>query len=667
MIASASNHQVDAMAPIDTVVFDIGNVLIPWNPRWLFGKMLTDEVALDRFLHEVDFSAWNAQHDAGQSFARGIAELGARFPHYRHLLQAYFDRWEECIAEPSEEAVALPRQLRAAGYRTLALTNFSTETFPRAVRLNPFLNEFEGIVVSDWGAVDDRVAAVAAGLDLEMPSSNGLGPAAIVAAVDDGVLSEAALDECAGRVVALALAAGANAVDTSYDRDAQHELAVTIARRCIVLLQNQPIDGRPVLPLTPSGRLAVIGEFARTPRYQGGGSSKVNPTQVDAALDAIAARAAHEVVFEPGFTLDGSGEPDLAARAVHAARTAEVVLVFLGVPAGDESEGFDRTDWQLPPAQLRLLEQVLAVNPRTVVVLSHGSVVDLAQIVAAPAVVDGLLLGEGGGTALADILFGFDDPSGRLAETIPLRLADGPAYLDFPGELLHVRYGEGVFVGYRWYDAREIPVQFPFGHGLSYTTTTFTEITATPSDVGVDVGVTVTNTGERAGRVVVQVYAGLERSVVARPPRELKGMAALAVAAGERRRVTVTVPRAELAYWDRRAGGPAAGGAMAGGWVVEGGDYRIDVGHSSRDIDASVTVTVVGDSAAQPLSLDSTLSELLAVPAGRAAILGQMRKSLGLTEIDPALEQLIGSIPLRRVVPMMGIDPAELEALLARG
>ena len=526
---------------------------------------------------------------------------------------------------------------------------------------------FEGIVVSDWGAVDDRVAAVAAGLDLEMPSSNGLGPAAIVAAVDDGVLSEAALDECAGRVVALALAAGANAVDTSYDRDAQHELAVTIARRCIVLLQNQPIDGRPVLPLTPSGRLAVIGEFARTPRYQGGGSSKVNPTQVDAALDAIAARAAHEVVFEPGFTLDGSGEPDLAARAVHAARTAEVVLVFLGVPAGDESEGFDRTDWQLPPAQLRLLEQVLAVNPRTVVVLSHGSVVDLAQIVAAPAVVDGLLLGEGGGTALADILFGFDDPSGRLAETIPLRLADGPAYLDFPGELLHVRYGEGVFVGYRWYDAREIPVQFPFGHGLSYTTTTFTEITATPSDVGVDVGVTVTNTGERAGRVVVQVYAGLERSVVARPPRELKGMAALAVAAGERRRVTVTVPRAELAYWARRAAGPAAGGAMAGGWVVEGGDYRIDVGHSSRDIDASVTVTVVGDSAAQPLSLDSTLSELLAVPAGRAAILGQMRKSLGLTEIDPALEQLIGSIPLRRVVPMMGIDPAELEALLARG
>ena len=144
----ASSHQVDAMAPIDTVVFDIGNVLIPWNPRWLFGKMLTDEAALDHFLHEVDFSAWNAQHDAGQSFARGIVEHGARFPHYRHLLQAYFDRWEECIAEPSEEAVALPRRLRAAGYRTLALTNFSTETFPRAVRLNPFLNEFEGIVVS---------------------------------------------------------------------------------------------------------------------------------------------------------------------------------------------------------------------------------------------------------------------------------------------------------------------------------------------------------------------------------------------------------------------------------------------------------------------------------------------------------------------------------------
>jgi len=382
----------------------------------------------------------------------------------------------------------------------------------------------------------------------------------------------------------------------------------------------------------------------------------VNPTRVDAAVDAIAALALPDVVFEPGFTVDGTGdESALRAAAVARAAAAEVAVVFLGVPAGDESEGFDRTDWRLPQVQLDLLVAVLAANPATVVVLSHGAVVDLAEVVAAPAVLDGLLLGEGGGAAVADILYGLDDPSGRLAETIPLRLADNPAHLDFPGEQLHVRYGEGVFVGYRGYDARGLAVRFPFGHGLSYTTTTFTEVAATTTAAGIDVAITVTNTGDRDGRTVVQVYTGLDESVVARPPRELKGMAALALSAGESRRVTISLARPDLAYWDREIDD----------WVVEGGRYRIDVGHSSRDIDATVSVEVAGDTSTKPLGLDSTLSELLAVPHGRAAILGQLQKSLGLTEIDPTLEQLIGSIPLRRVVPMLGLDAAELTAALA--
>ncbi|GAB10598.1 beta-glucosidase [Gordonia araii NBRC 100433] len=523
---------------------------------------------------------------------------------------------------------------------------------------------FDGLVVSDWGAVDDRAAAVAAGLDLEMPTSNGLGPAAVVAAVGDGSLPEAALDACAERVVALALAAGDNAVDTTYDRDEQHDLAAAVARRCVVLLKNDPVDDEPLLPLTAERRIAVIGEFARTPRFQGGGSSKVNPTRVDNALDAAAGHAAPEVIFEPGFApgdADGTGDEGMAARAVSAAREADIALVFLGVADGDESEGFDRTDWRLPQAQLDLLAAVLAVNPRTVVVLSHGSVVDLADVVAAPAVVDGYLLGEGGGSALADILYGIDDPSGRLAETIPIRLQDTPAWLDFPGEKLHVRYGEGVFIGYRWFDARELPVRFPFGHGLSYTTTTFTDVEAVASAEGIDVSLTVTNTGKRDGRAVVQVYTGLEQSVVARPPRELKGMAALALAAGENQRITVRIPRAELAYWDRAATG---GDGAPGAWVVEGGDYRIDVGHSSRDIDASVTVTVAGDPSTAVLGPDSTLSEFLAVPAGRQRMAQHFQQTLG-AELDPTMEKLIGSIPLRRVAPMLGLDTAALDAMLS--
>ena len=211
-----------------------------------------------------------------------------------------------------------------------------------------------------------------------------------------------------------------------------------------------------------------------------------DPSRIGSLVEQISVLAETDVVFEPGFTTDGDGDDaGLAAAAVAAARDADVAVLFLGVPDGAESEGFDRTGWELPRAQLDLLAAVLEVNPRTAVVLSHGAVLDLAEVVAAPAVVDGQLLGEGGGAAVADILYGLDDPSGRLAETVPLRLQDTPAYLDFPGELLHVRYGEGVFIGHRYYDARGLEVRFPFGHGLSYTTTEFTDVSAVVTDDGI--------------------------------------------------------------------------------------------------------------------------------------------------------------------------------------
>ena len=291
--------------------------------------------------------------------------------------------------------------------------------------------------------------------------------------------------------------------------EAHHALAREAAGRSIVLLKN---DGG-LLPLGPSGSVAVIGEFARTPRYQGAGSSQIIPTRVDNALDAIRERAAGEVTFAAGFTLDGSGDADaLRDEAVAVASAADTVVLFLGLPAIEESEGYDRDHIDLSAAQLALVDAVVAANPRTVVVLSNGGVVALPFADRVPAILEGWLLGQAGGSATADVLFGAVNPGGKLTETIPLRLQDTPSYGNFPGEFGHVRYAEGLLVGYRWYDARGLDVAFPFGHGLSYTTFAYGDATASVGEDGdVRVTVPVTNTGEVAGREVVQVYTSLPR------------------------------------------------------------------------------------------------------------------------------------------------------------
>ena len=343
---------------------------------------------------------------------------------------------------------------------------------------------FDGLVVSDWGAVHDRVAAVAAGLDLEMPPRLGVSEAAIVAAVEAGKLDESVVDTAVARVLQLvdravavgdadrAVAAGPAAAFDQAARDAHHALARSAARECAVLLKN---DGA-ILPLTPSAgaTVAVIGEFARTPRYQGAGSSQVNPTRVDVALDELRAGIADgvEVAFAAGFGISTTTEDDaLATEALALAARAQTVLVFLGLPASAESEGFDRIDMELPANQTALLHRLAAVNPRIVVVLANGSSVRVEGWAGdAQAVLECWLSGQAGGGAAADLLLGVANPSGRLAETLPLRLEDNSSYLNFPGETGHVRYGEGIFVGYRGYDASRLEVSYPFGHGLSYTT-----------------------------------------------------------------------------------------------------------------------------------------------------------------------------------------------------
>jgi len=502
---------------------------------------------------------------------------------------------------------------------------------------------FEGLVVSDWGAVDDRVAAAAAGLDLEMPSSGGRSDAQLAAAVRAGALEEQVLDRIAERVLALA-ERERPAPGGKLDVDGHHALAREAAARSIVLLKNED----ELLPLAPSARIAVIGEFARTPRYQGAGSSHIAATRVDTALEAIG-ETAQALAFAPGFRLDGQDDPGLAAEAVRIAGEAELAVVFLGLPDQDESEGFDRGDIRLPAAQLALLDAVVAAQPRTVVVLSNGGVVELPFAGTVPAIVEGWLLGQAGGSALADVLFGRVNPSGRLAETIPLRLEDTPAFLDFPGEAGHVRYGEGLFVGYRWYEARRLPVAFPFGHGLSYTSFDYGTPSAVQTPSGdVEVTLAVSNTGQRPGREVVQLYASLPGSAYTRPPRELKAFANVPLEPGETREVTLVLRRDDLAVWDQRLDR----------WILESGSYRIEAGASSADIRASTEVVVSGDEVRLPLTWHSSLAELLAHPvAGPAA-------RAALPTADEAMLRMISSIPLRRLVAM-GVPEEGLAQLIA--
>lgn len=493
----------------------------------------------------------------------------------------------------------------------------------------------DGIVVSDWGAVNDRVEGIRAGMDLEMPSSNGRTDAEIVAAVQDGSLDEAQLDVVVGRLLDMIRKAQARpAVEGPLDVEAHHALAREAAARCLVLLKNDD----DILPLSRDTSVAVIGAFATDPRYQGAGSSRINPTKLENALDEIRALSDGEVTYAEGFTIDGSGDAAaLRDEGVAAASAAEVAVVFLGVPPAEESEGFDRQHIDLAPAQLELIDAVAAANPKTVVVLSNGGVVALPFADRVPAILEGWLLGQAGGGGTADVLYGVANPSGRLAETIPFRLEDNAAYGNFPGEFGHARYGEGLLVGYRWYDEKGIPVQFAFGHGLSYTTFEYGDATASvTADGDISVTVPVTNTGSVAGREVVQVYTSLPGSKVQRPPRELKGFASVELQPGEAKDVTVTLRRDDLEYWDVRVDR----------WVLEGGEYVVEVGASSADLRSSTTVGVEGDTVVLPVSLNSSFEELVLDPIVGAELQAALDEKFG-TESE--LLQLVGNFPVGRL------------------
>jgi beta-glucosidase len=331
-------------------------------------------------------------------------------------------------------------------------------------------------------------------------------------------------------------------------------------------------------------------------------------------------------------------------------------VLFLGLPASDESEGFDRRHILLPAAQTALLAAVAQVNPRVVVVLANGSTVQVAGWEHhAAAILEGWLLGQAGGGAIADLLAGRANPSGRLAETIPLRLQDNPSYLNFPGELGVVRYGEGVFVGYRGYDACEQEVSYPFGHGLSYTSFGYTDLDVALDEHGGTVAVTVTNTGSRAGKEVVQVYVGPPASAVARPVRELKAFAKVALEPGESRRVDLRLTRRDLSYFHPRQGR----------WVLESGEYGVTVGASSRDLRVSATVTVTSAEPPAPLAEDASLEEWLAHPVGSRLLEDRLAAAGPNMLTDPEMRAIVGNFPLARLATFPGapLTPAEVEDL----
>ncbi|MDA8438378.1 MAG: glycoside hydrolase family 3 C-terminal domain-containing protein [Propionibacterium sp.] len=517
---------------------------------------------------------------------------------------------------------------------------------------------FRGLVVSDWGAVYHRVPAAKAGLDLEMPPTAG-SPAELVDAVRSGELDEQVVTDRARAVLTL-VAKGSHVLELheTADLDAHHALAREAAATSVVLLKND--DN--ILPLATDRRLAVIGEFARTPRFQGAGSSQVNPTRIDTALDALTA-AFPEVTFAAGFGVDDPAHDDvLADEAVTAASAADVVVAFLGLPGSYESEGFDRTHMRLPESQLGLLARLRAANPHLVVVLANGSTIELGQVTPhVKGLVEAWLGGQASGSAVVDVLIGAVNPSGHLAETFPLRLEDNPSHLNFPGDSGHVSYGEGLYIGYRGYDKAARGVAFPFGYGMSYTTFDYDDlqvsVTGSVADgtLAATVSVAVTNTGDAAGADVVQIYVRDPESTAGRPVRELKGFARVDLQPGASETATVRLDQRAFSYWSD----------LLDRWVVEAGEFVIEAAYDSRTIAASTSITIDAPPVAAPLSAESTLQEWLADPRG-GEILRSGRHGTVAILADPEMVAVIGNFPMSALASFgMSLDKAQLAAALA--
>ena len=442
---------------------------------------------------------------------------------------------------------------------------------------------FDGYVVSDWGAVNDRVEGVKAGLDLEMPASHGVNDALIVKAVREGRLDEAVLDKAVERILNIVYRFVENRDEAAvFDRDKDHEMARKVAEESIVLLKN---DG--ILPLSETDEIAFIGKFAKKPRFQGGGSSHINCHKVTAFLDCL--EEGMDYVYAQGYDDDRDEiNEQMITEAVEAAKDAAVAVIFAGLPDNFESEGYDRKHMRMPDCQNELIRRVTEVQKNVIVILHNGSPVEMPWISEVKGVIEAYLGGQAVGGAEYDVLFGRINPSGKLSETFPLKLSDNPSYLNFPGGQDTVEYKEGIFVGYRYYDFKEMDVLFPFGYGLSYTDFAYSNLkldkeTMKDSDT-LTVSVDVANTGKMAGKEVVEVYVRDLESSAVRPVRELKEFAKVALEPGETKTVTFALSKRAFAYYEPKVHD----------FYVEPGDFLVEIGRSSRDIVLSEKVTVTG-------------------------------------------------------------------------
>ena len=487
---------------------------------------------------------------------------------------------------------------------------------------------FEGLVVSDWGAVRDRVAALKGGLDLEMPGPQERRVKAVAEAVRSGKLAEAVLDEAVHRILNIVFKAKETPKNGTFDVDAHHELAHKIATEGMVLLKNNGL-----LPLKGQQHIAVIGRAAENAHFQGGGSSHIHPTKVAVPFKELKTQTGNaELTYAEGYPTDNSFRQDMIDQAVTLAQSADVAVLYIALPAFKESEGYDRTDLDLTEQQVALIKAIAKVQPQTVVVLNNGAPIAMSEwIDNVAAVLEGWMMGQAGGAAIADILFGKVNPCGKLAETFPLKLSDTPAHINWPGGAGEVRYGEGLFIGYRYYDSREMPVLFPFGYGLSYNTFSYSnaKVSAqTFKDVdGVRVSVDVTNTGKLAGKEIVQVYVHDQKSRLVRPQKELKGFAKVELQPGEMKTVSIQLDSRDFAYYHPEYKQ----------WITEEGDFDILIAASATDVRHALTVTLQS-TLRLPCILDkeSTIREWLDDPRGKAVfgpmypqIESQSRKMFG--------------------------------------
>ncbi len=445
---------------------------------------------------------------------------------------------------------------------------------------------FEGFVVSDWGAVNDRVLGLSAGLDLQMPYDGGHGDKKIIEAVRSGKLPEEILDRAVERILKIVFRAIENKKEkATYDKEAHHKLAREVARECFVLLKNE--DN--ILPLKKEGTIALIGAFAKKPRFQGGGSSHVNPTRVDDAVEEITkiVEGKANILYSEGYNLD-SDIPDekLIEEAKEVAKRANVVVIFAGLPERYESEGYDRPHMKMPESHNKLIEEIAQINHNLVVVLSNGSPIEMPWIEKPKAILETYLGGQAWGGAVADVLFGVANPSGKLAETFPKKLSDNPSYLFFPGEKDRAEYREGIFVGYRYYDKKEMEVLFPFGYGLSYTTFEYSDLKLDKKELTdqeiLKVKIKVKNTGKVKGKEIVQLYVRDIKSSVIRPEKELKGFVKVELEPGEEKEVEFELDKRAFAYFNMDIKD----------WYVETGEFEILIGKSSRDIVLKDTIYV---------------------------------------------------------------------------